>query len=145
LVKAPKVILSDTGLIASLLALNKERLITDRVLAGPLLENFVVMELRKQVAWSRTRPQLFHYRTQTGQEVDVILEDAAGRLIGIEIKASATVGADDFKGLHALADMAGQRFHRGIVLYTGTEPLPFDQRLHALPVQALWRLGSQTA
>src|SRR5262249_54028092 len=65
LVKAPKVVLSDTGLIASLLAVNKERLIADRGLAGPLLENFAVMELRKQAAWSRTQPQLFHFRTQT--------------------------------------------------------------------------------
>jgi predicted AAA+ superfamily ATPase len=144
LVKAPKVILSDTGLSASLLALNKDRLIADRVLAGPLLENFVAMELRKQAAWSQTRPQLFHYRTQTGQEVDIVLEDAAGRLVGIEVKASATVSAHDFKGLHALAEMVGQRFQRGVVLYTGVELLPFGQRFHALPVQALWRLGNQT-
>lgn len=144
LVKAPKVILSDTGLIAALLALNTERLIADRGLAGPLLENFVVMELRKQASWSRTRPQLFHYRTQTGQEVDIVLEDAAGRLVGVEVKASATISASDFKGLHALAEATGRQFHCGIVLYSGTEPLPFGQRLHALPVQVLWRLGMQT-
>ncbi len=83
LVKAPKVVLSDPGLIASLLAVNKERLIADRGLAGPLLENFAVMELRKQAAWSRTQPQLFHFRTQTGQEVDIVLEDSAGRLVGV--------------------------------------------------------------
>jgi uncharacterized protein len=38
----------------------------------------------------------------------------------------------------------GQRFQRGVVLYTGVELLPFGQRFHALPVQALWRLGNQT-
>jgi len=141
LVKAPKVILNDTGLVASLLALSKDRLIADRTLAGPLLENFMVMELRKQAAWSRTRPQIFHYRTQTGQEVDIILENAAGQLVGVEIKASATVGAQDFKGLHALAGATGKHFRRGIVLYTGAETLPFGTRLHALPVQAVWRLG----
>jgi hypothetical protein len=143
LVKAPKVILSDTGLIAALLALNAERLTTDRGLAGPLLENFVVMELRKQASWSRTRPQLFHYRTQTGQEVDVVLEDAAGRLVGVEVKASATISAADFKGLHALAEATGRRFHRGIVLYSGAEPLPFGQRFYALPAPVLWRFGVQ--
>jgi hypothetical protein len=143
LVKAPKIVLSDTGLIVSLLAMGKERLMADRALAGPLLENFVVMELRKQVTWSQTRPQLFHFRTQTGYEVDVVLEDGAGRLVGIEIKASATVSAQDFKGLRTLAEAVGQRFRRGVVLYTGAEPLPFGPRLHAMPVQALWRLGSQ--
>lgn len=144
LVKTPKVVLSDTGLIASLLALNKERLVADRALAGPLLENFVVMELRKQTVWSKTRPQLFHYRTQTGQEVDIILEDAAGRLVGIEVKSSATISLHDFKGLQSFAEATGQRFHRGIVLYSGGESLPFGARLHALPVQTLWQLKSRS-
>ena len=107
---------------------------------GPLLENFEVMELRKQVSWSRTQPQLFHFRTQTGREVDIILEDAQGRLVAIEIKASATVGAHDFKSLKFLAGEMRKRFHRGLVLYTGTEPIPFGPRLQALPVDALWRL-----
>src|SRR3989338_7647027 len=67
LVKAPKLILNDTGLMAYLLGLSRERLAMEGTLAGPLLENFVVMELRKQAAWSRTRPQVFHFRTLTGQ------------------------------------------------------------------------------
>jgi predicted AAA+ superfamily ATPase len=101
-----------------------------------------VMELRKQLTWSRVKPQLFHFRTQTGQEVDVVLEDGAGRIVGVEVKAGATVGPQDFKGLRALAEVSGKRFHRGVVFYTGMEPLPFGPRLHALPLQALWRLGS---
>jgi uncharacterized protein len=143
LVKAPKMMLSDTGLLAALSALQKERLLADRGLAGPLLENFVVMELRKQVQWSRTRPQAFHFRTQTGQEVDVVLEDGSGQIVGIEVKASATISTHDFKGLRALAETAGSRFHRGVVLYTGTEPLPFGSPFHALPVSALWELDSR--
>ena len=141
LVKAPKLMLNDTGLLASLLSLSRDRLLTDRSLIGPLLENFVVMELRKQFAWSRVKPQLFHFRTQTGQEVDIVLEDGAGRIVGVEVKAGATVGPQDFKGLHALAEVSDKRFHRGVVFYTGMEPLPFGPRLHALPLQALWRLG----
>lgn len=142
LVKAPKMVLSDTGLVAALSVVGKERLLVDRGLVGPLLENFVVMELRKQAVWSRTRPQVFHFRTQAGQEVDVVLEDGAGRLVGIEVKASATISTHDFKGLRALAETAGARFHRGVVLYAGTEPLPFGPQFHALPVSALWELSS---
>lgn len=140
LVKTPKLMLNDTGLLASLSALHRERLLTDRSLAGALLENFVVMELRKQLTWSRVNAQLFHFRTQTGQEVDVVLEDGAGRLVGVEVKASATIGPPDFKGLRTLAELADQRFHRGIVFYTGSEPLAFGPQLHALPIQALWQL-----
>ena len=69
-------------------------------------------------------PQMFHCRTQTGQEVDIVLEDARGMVVGVEVKSSATIGTGDFKGLKALAEEAGDTFLRGIVLYTGRESIP---------------------
>ncbi len=105
LVKAPKLALSDTGLLTYLLGADRERLEEDSSVLGRALENFVVTELRKQSSWSKTKPQLFHFRTQSGQEVDVIMEDAGGHLVGVEVKASATVTSSDFKGLHALREM----------------------------------------
>jgi predicted AAA+ superfamily ATPase len=142
LVKTPRLVLGDTGLMSYLLGLTEQRLVEHPNLIGPLLENFVVMELQKQATWSRVQPQLFHFRTQTGQEVDIVLEDSAGQLVGVEVKAASTVSMQDFKGLRALAELAGRRFHRGVVLYTGSEPIPFGPRLHALPVSALWQLGA---
>ncbi len=139
-VKMPKAFLSDTGLAAHLLHLTDERLGQDPALWGALLENFVGMELRKQSAWSKEHPQLFHWRTHGQQEVDLVLE-AGGRLVGIEVKAGATVTMDDFKGLRALAGDAGRRWVRGIVLYSGSELLPFGENLVAMPVSALWRLA----
>jgi len=138
LTKSPKILLNDTGLMAYLLGLSEERLKADPMLMGPLLENFVAMELRKQAAWSRTHPQAFHFRLPLGAEVDLVLEDAAGNIVGIEVKASATVYAGDFKGLRTLADLAGPRFRRGIVLYAGASSVPFAANLHAVPVSALW-------
>ena len=138
LVKAPKLMLSDTGLLAHLLGADRRRLEEDRTLAGPLLENFVAMELFKHASWSDVQPQLFHFRTQTGQEVDVVLENAAGRIVGLEVKASATVSAKDFKGLRVLAEAVGKRFVRGVVLYTGTEVIPFGPQLRAVPLSVLW-------
>jgi predicted AAA+ superfamily ATPase len=79
--------------------------------------------------------------TQTGQEVDVVMENRAGRLVGVEVKAGATVAAAVFKGLQALAETAGRRFHRGVILYTGTEPAAFGKNVYALPMSALWTLG----
>jgi predicted AAA+ superfamily ATPase len=137
LVKTSKIIMGDTGLMAHLLGLNKKSLAAGRLI-GPLFENFVIMELKKQITWSAAKPQMFHFRTQTGQEVDIVLEDQSGNLVGIEIKASATIHAHDFKGLRALAEATDQRFRRGIVLYTGTEIVPFGDVLTALPVQLLW-------
>jgi predicted AAA+ superfamily ATPase len=140
-VKMPKTFLSDTGLSAYLLHLTEERLNQEPSLCGALLENFVCMELRKQAAWSREQPQLFHWRTHAQQEVDMVLE-AGGRLVGIEIKAGTSVTADDFKGLKALATDAGRRWIRGILLHSGSEMLPFGDNLVAMPVSALWRLAA---
>ncbi|MFI5380612.1 MAG: ATP-binding protein [Tepidisphaerales bacterium] len=142
LVKSPKVMLADTGLACHLLGLNQSRLESDTVLLGPLMENFVAMELRKQIGWSRTRAGMYHFRTQTGQEVDIVLEDPAGRCVGIEVKASSTVQASDFRGLHLLAQELGPKFVRGVLLYTGTQSVAFGTNLHAMPVDALWRAGS---
>jgi predicted AAA+ superfamily ATPase len=142
LVKAPKLYLGDTGLLAHLVGYGKGRLPVDRTQLGHLLENFAVMELRKQAFWSRTQPELFHYRTQTGQEVDVVLEDRSGRLVGIEIKAAAALSAGDVKGLRAMAQTLGDRFHRGILLYAGQETIPFAHNIHALPIAALWLMGA---
>jgi predicted AAA+ superfamily ATPase len=141
LVKAPKIMLNDTGLITHLLDLKPERLESEPQLFGPLLENFVVTEVRKQLGWSQTRPQLYHFRTQTGQEVDCLLEDAAGRVVGLEVKASSTIESRDLRGLLALCEAVGKRFHRGFVLYLGRESVPFGANVQAMPVSALWRLG----
>ncbi len=139
LVKSPKLYLNDTGLAASLVGQVDESLLRQSQMLGPLAENFIVMELRKQASWSKTEPGLFHFRTLGGQEVDVVLESPSGDLVGIEVKTSATVGAGDFRGLQSLAEETGKRFHRGVMLYQGRETVPFGKNLHAVPMEALWQ------
>jgi uncharacterized protein len=138
-IRTPKVYLNDTGLLAHLLALSPERLETDPSLAGALAENFVMMELVKQSAWSETTPKVFFWRTASGREVDIVLEDRAGRIVGLEVKAAATLNANDTAGLRALAAEAGKKWIRGIVLYTGLDVIPFANNLHGVPLQALWQ------
>jgi uncharacterized protein len=138
LVKAPKTQLVDPGLSAHLLGIDAARLARERTLLGPLLESFVALELLKASDWSQAQPALYHYRTQTGQEVDLLLEHPDGRLVGIEVKATASPNADDFRGLKALQADYPDRFHRGLVLHLGERSTPFGERLHALPVSALW-------
>ncbi|NLE40145.1 MAG: ATP-binding protein [Pirellulaceae bacterium] len=138
LAKSPKLLILDTGLLTHLLAVDAERLQADHTLLGHVLENFVAVELLKQLGWSQRKCGLFHFRTTSGQEVDLVLEDASGQLVGIEVKAGATVDRHDFRGLKTLAETVGDRFARGVVLYMGPTPVPFAERLHALPIHWLW-------
>ena len=139
LVKTSKLIMNDTGLLATLLSVDAARL-ENNPLCGALIENFVIMELKKQITWSDIKPEMLHYRTQTGQEVDVVLEDTAGRIVGIEIKSAKSVGGQDFRGLQSLAEASGISFLRGVVLYGGSEIISFGSNLFALPVDSLWNM-----
>jgi hypothetical protein len=60
------------------------------------------------------------------------------RVVGVEIKASMDVNPSDFNGLRSFALNAGQRFHRGFLLYTGNEVIQHDKNLWAVPVASLW-------
>jgi len=138
LTKSPKLLLTDTGLLTHLLGVDSVRLRSDRTLFGHVLENFIAMELFKQLGWSRKKCGIFHFRTEAGQEVDLVLEDASGQLVGIEVKAGATVEKRDFRGLEILAEAVDNRFMRGFVLYTGDTVVPFGKKLLALPIGHLW-------
>jgi uncharacterized protein len=137
-IQTPKVYLNDAGLLAHLLGVTVDRLKSEGNVAGSVLENFVLMELRKLCAWSATRPELFYWRTVSGREVDVVLEDRAGRVVGVEVKAAATLSANDVRGLQALSIAAGKHWVRGVVLYGGTEVIPFSANLHGVPINRLW-------
>jgi uncharacterized protein len=137
----PKVALVDSGLAANLVDVDASGLLRPGSPFGPLLEGFVLMELARQLTWSEERAELYHYRTRDKVEVDAVLENRRGRVVGIEIKASSTVRTEDFRGLRHLADRLGDDFVVGLVLYTGTQTLPFGPRLRAMPVSALWEVG----
>ncbi|WP_211237961.1 ATP-binding protein [Holophaga foetida] len=138
LAKTPKLYFNDSGLLAHLLGLDHEGMVRNPSSWGPVLENFVVMELVKMAAWSKARPSLFHMRTSTGLEVDLVMENRRRELVGLEVKAASTVSEKDFKALRMFRDSVGERLKCGIVLYAGRDILPFGAGLWAVPVQALW-------
>ncbi len=138
LVKSPQVMLCDTGLASSVLGADETRLRRDLALTGQLLEKFVAMEVVKQATWSRTQPRLHHYRSHARHEVDIVLEEPGGAVVGIEVKSSASVTEGDLRGLHRLAAIAADRFARGVILYTGDQVVPFAGNIHAMPVTSLW-------
>jgi predicted AAA+ superfamily ATPase len=137
LVKASKTFLNDTGLLAHLLGLEAAEAAASYT--GRVIENFAVLEIQKQLLGGPVTPRLYHFRTHTGQEVDIVLEAPDGRIVGIEVKSAATVHSRDVAGLHALREATGDRFVRGVVLYLGAQVIPFAADIHAVPITALWQ------
>lgn len=135
--KASKSYISDTGLLAALIGADEARLRTDGAVAGSLFETFVVTELERQAAWSPIPVTCWHYRDGE-HEVDAIVERPSGEIVGVEVKAGATVRTADFKGLVRLRDAVGPRFRSGVVVYAGERTLPFGDRLWAMPMTGLW-------
>lgn len=138
--KAAKVALLDSGLAARVLNVSAASLAADvhPDPAGRLIETFVLSELRKQAPYSDTRPALLHWRDRTGPEVDALLESSDGRVVALEVKAAATLGAADFKWLSLLRDRIRSRFAGGFVLYAGRDPVPWGDRLAGVPLSTLW-------
>jgi len=140
LIKSPKILVTDTGVAAHLAGVDAKRLLGDPDRLGTLTEAFVGAEILRCLSWQVDRYELMHFRDGNGNEVDWVIEDAQGRLVGVEVKATATPHPRDFKGLRSFAATTGARFHRGVVLHTGTTAAPMGERMWALPIDALWRL-----
>ncbi len=137
IVRSPKLLPNDSGLYAYLLNLAS----TDAHV-GFLIEAFVGCELIKLISYhGHGEYTLLHFRSREQKEVDFVVEAADRRVVGVEVKTTTTADARDFKGLRAFAQLAGERFHRGILLYGGSECVPFGPKLWAIPISALWNSG----
>jgi len=138
LVKSPKLHLIDVGLTAHLQGHADPAVLALSLQLGPLLETFVVQEVRCHLRCAETATTAWHFRTAAGREVDLVLEAPGRRIVGIEVKARASITQSDFLGLRELAGAAGPGFARGIVLHMGDQLLPFEEHLWAVPMGVLW-------
>lgn len=134
LVKTPKLHFIDAGLQAALLRTTDDLLRSDRQRFGALLEGWVCGELQKAIGLAADPWFLSHYRDKDQVEVDFVLESPLRSVIGIEVKATASVRVTDFRGLQRLRDLCDVQFCSGIVLYDGEHALPFGDRLWAVPL-----------
>lgn len=137
-VKTPKVQFIDSGLLATLADVSPLVAQQDRTCFGKVLETFVFSELLKHATTAEGDYRLLYYRDHDQYEVDFVVENAAGDLVGIEVKAAATVKASDLRGLKRLATVARGQFKLGVLLYDGTETLPLGDGLWAVPLSTLW-------
>ena len=137
-VKTPKIHFIDSGLLATLMDLTPDNARENRDRFGSVLETFVYGELLKHVSTGEGDYELFYYRDHDKLEVDFVIENAAGDVIGIEVKSKATVKTDDLRGLRRFSEAVGPGFKKGIVLYDGTETVPLSEQIRAVPLSTLW-------
>lgn len=135
--QAPKLHLTDTGLLAQQLGVDRRRIADDDQLSGPALETFCAMEILKHLSWAEIECTLRHYRSGN-EEIDLILEAQSGEIVAIEVKASASVRPADWRTIERLRERRSDRFAAGVVLYTGRRTLPLAERIWAVPTSGLW-------
>lgn len=137
-VKSPKLQFIDSGLLSTLLDLSLEEIRQDRTRFGNVLESFVFGELLKHTTTAEGDYRLMYYRDADKIEVDIVIENAIGHIIAVEVKAAATVKNSDLRGLKKLANISGHQFKMGVLLYDGTEIVPLGNSLYAVPLSSLW-------
>jgi len=138
IVKTPKMQFIDSGLLSTLLDLTEASARGNRSLFGRALESFVYSELLKQTTWADRNYGIYTYRDKDQYEVDFVIEGPSGQIVAVEVKAAASISTSDLAGLKKLANLAGDKFVAGVLLYDGTDTLPIGDRLWAVPLSTLW-------
>jgi predicted AAA+ superfamily ATPase len=79
-----------------------------------------------------------YFRTERGDEVDLVLERDDGQVIAFEIKAGTRVGGEDLRGLRLLKERLGPRLQEAVILYTGQYAYRYEDWAWVLPLSQLW-------
>lgn len=138
--KTTKLIMNDSGLLSSYLRLTIDDVRFDGDRVGKLIETHVANELRKQLDVTQGDCIWYHYRDRENREIDFIIENLHGDLLGIEVKASTSVTLEDCKHLRWFKEHISPKNKKfiGIVLYTGNRVLSLGNGFWAVPIAGLY-------
>jgi len=135
----PKRHLVEVGMLTGATGIDASAVMRSGDLLGRVLESFVVAHLRAEAAVARSRPRLYHLRTEQGrQEIDVLAEVGAGQVVAFEVKATSSPDTSTARHLAWLRDALGERFLAGVVLHTGPRSFELGERITAAPISCLW-------
>ena len=135
--KRAKFFAADSGLVANCLNWKEDEAYIDSDLSGKLVETWVYHELSAIADAEEQDYEIHHYRDKLKREIDFIVTNEDGEMLGVEVKSGGMVGQDDFKHLKWFAaNLAKSRF-TGIVLYAGPDVLRFGEGFYAVPLAAL--------
>ena len=133
--KAPKVYITDSGLLSYLLGLSDWRELSESPYMGAVVETFVFTELLKHASLSGD--EIFFYRTSGGTEVDFIIRRGS-TLVAVEVKATSTIRKRDAKGIKEFAKKHPE-FRYGYVFYLGERVGSLGDNVFAIPIAGLFQ------
>ena len=123
----------DTGFACYLQKIESPEGLTINPKLGAIFETWVVNYIHQQFATLAVPPNVFHWRTSAGAEVDLILE-RNGKFYPIEMKCKTNLTKADLSGLRAFRDTYPKNgIMPGLVIYAGTEVYKLDEETLAIP------------
>lgn len=139
-VKQKKLFFTDTNLLCHIMQRDmKEMYKNDKTTMGHLFENFIATEIMKAAkSIGNLSVSYFNPVQNQGKEVDFVVERSNGDAMGIEVKLDVTIDAKDWGNMSVLQETLGERFKKGIIIYTGTELIQVARNIWAMPVNYLW-------
>lgn len=144
MVRMPKRFVADPALMAAAARVTRDDILHDGMLLGRLLETLVRAQVQPELDALGRGSALFHLRDANGRrEVDLIIDLGGGRVIGIEVKATAAPTPGDARHLAWLRDTLGHHFIRGIVFHTGPHVFALGDRILARPIADLWAAATR--
>jgi len=132
LVKMPKVYFTDSGMLSYLTGYKTPELVAAGPMAGPIFETAVVMEIYKRFTNRGEIPRMYFWRTSTGNEVDLVIEQGQ-RLIPVEIKRNSTPWPSMGDSIRAFIKDYPEQVTEGYVVYPGDQKAGLGHGVQAYP------------
>ena len=140
-VKSKKLYFTDTNFLCFLMRRELQDVYkNDPSIMGHLFENFIATEIMKAISALPGKYHVSHFNPVRGdgKETDFVIEKDNGETIAVEVKLDSTLHDNDFKNIELCRNTIGNKFKKGIVLYTGEDLVPYGDKLWAVPVNFLW-------
>jgi len=141
LLKTPKIYFGDTGMALHLMGIDEWGVLEKQGHAGPIVETWVASEILKLISVTDHRFQLYFWRTQTGREVDFLIE-RGGKLLAIEVKWSHRIDESDITSLKQCAEDLKDKLLFSVIIYSGTEIVPISPKMIALPFPVFFGIAT---
>jgi hypothetical protein len=130
LVKMSKLYFYDTGLVCSLLGIQDAKQLVMHPYMGGLFENLMINEFYKHRLNRALTPNLYFWRDNHGNEVDLIVENSTN-LYPVEFKSGQTITNEYFKGIEKWLSISGEM--RGTIIYAGNQMQSRNNGIQVVP------------